>query len=147
MMGLLLLFAASQTCPVMNAATAAGALGGEVQATMTRSDKDASYTCRFTRAGSELTIEIGTLATPGQFARFADNACQGGRDIAPLKAIGNQTIVCSLGMNHEVVEKAVGRVRNQTFIIRFGAADNAADTKSVRSKTTALAELVAGNLF
>jgi|SRR5271154_621891 len=147
MMGLMLLFATSLTCPVMNAATAAGALGAEVQATMTRSEKNLSYTCQFTRAGSELTIEIGTLTTPGQFARFADSACLGGRDVVPLKAIGNETIACSLGTNHQVVEKAVGRVRNQTFVVRFSTTDSAADTKSIRSKNTALAELVAGNLF
>jgi hypothetical protein len=41
----------------------------------------------------------------------------------------------------------VVRVRNQTFIIRMSATDKAADTKSIRSKTTELAEEVAGYLF
>jgi hypothetical protein len=147
MMGLALLFAASLTCPVMNAATAGGALGGQVQATLTRSERNSGYTCQFTRAGAELTIEIGTLTTPDQFARFAETACQGGRDVVPLKAIGNETVACSLGTSHQIVEKAVGRVRNQTFILRIGTTDEAANTKSIRSKNTALAELVAGNLF
>ncbi len=146
MMGLMLL-ATSLTCPVMNAATAAGALGGEVQATMTRSEKSAGYTCQFTRAGSELTIEVGTLTAPDQFTRFAESACHGGRDIMPLKAIGNEAIACSLGTSHQVVEKAVGRVRNQSFVLRLSTADDAGNAKSIRSKNTALAELVAGNLF
>ncbi|MGA7415976.1 MAG: hypothetical protein WBW33_36225 [Bryobacteraceae bacterium] len=147
MMGMVLLLAGSVGCPVMNAATAGGALGGEVQATMTRSEKNSGYTCQFTRAGSELTIEIGVLTTPDQFAHFAETACQGGRDTAPLKAIGNEAIACSLGTNHQIVEKAVGRVRNQTFVLRFTTTDEAANAKSIRSKNTALAELVAGNLF
>lgn len=147
MMGLALLFAAAVGCPVMNAATASGALGGEVQVTVTRSEKNSGYSCQFTRAGSELTIEIGTLSSPDRFARFAETACQGGRDVVPLKAIGNESVACSLGTNHQVVEKAVGRVRNQTLVLRFTATDEAANTKSIRSVNTALAELVAGNLF
>ncbi len=147
MMGLPLLFAASVSCPVMNAATAGSALGGEVQVTVTRSEKNSGYTCQFSRDGSELIIEIGRLSAPDQFARFAETACQGGRDVAPLKAIGNEGVACSLGTGHQVVEKAVGRVRNQTFVLRFSTTDEAANTKSIRSKNTALAELVAGNLF
>ena len=146
-MGLMFLLAATVGCPVMNAATAGGALGGEVQATITRSEKGSGYTCQFTRAGSELTIEIGALSTPDQFSHFAESACQGGRNVAPLKAIGNESIACSSGTNHQVVEKAVGRVRNQTFVLRFSTTDEAANPKSIRSKNTALAELVAGNLF
>jgi hypothetical protein len=148
MMHLMLLFAAgSVSCPVMNTATAGGALGGEVQATMTRTEKNASYTCQFTRPEYELTIEVGTLTAPDQFARFADGACQGGREVAPLKAIGNEAIACSLGKGSQIVEKAVARVRNQKFVIRFSTTDNGADSKVIRAKTTALAEQVAGYLF
>jgi hypothetical protein len=147
MMGLMLLLAASPACPAMNAATAAGSLGGEVQVVTTHSEKNSGYTCRFTRPGSELTIEIGTLAAPGQFTRFAAGVCQGGLEVAPLKAIGNEAIACSLGTSRRVVELAVGRVRNQTFILRLSTTDPAATTKSIRGKTAALAEIVAGNLF
>jgi len=52
-----------------------------------------------------------------------------------------------MGSNHQIVEKAVGRVRSQTFVVRFSTMDEAANPKSIRSKNTALAELVAGNLF
>ena len=147
MTALVFLFATSVGCPVMNAATAGGALGGEVQVTMTRSEKNPGYICQFTRTGSELTIEIGRLTAPDRFAHFAEIACQGGRDTVPLKAIGNETIACSMGSNHQIVEKAVGRVRSQTFVVRFSTMDEAANPKSIRSKNTALAELVAGNLF
>lgn len=148
MMPLMFLFAAASVgCPVMNTATAGGALGGEVQATVARAEKNPSYTCQFKRAEYELTIEVSTLSAADQFARFANGACQGGREVAPLKAIGNESIACSLGKGGQIVEKAVGRVRNQTFVIRFSATNNAADTKSIRSKTIELAEQVAGYLF
>ncbi len=131
----------------MNAATAGGALGGEVQATMTHADKGPGYTCEFKRTAYTLTIEIGTLETAGQFAHFAEVACQGGRDLAPLKAIGNEAIACALGMKGEIVEKAVGRVRNQTFIVRYSTTAAGADPKVIRSKNTDLTELVASNMF
>ena len=148
-MPLMFLFAAALpvSCPVMNAATAGGALGGEAQVTVTRAEKSPDFTCRFTRAESDLTIEVSTLAAPDQFAPFADHACQGGREVVPLKAIGNEAIACSLGKGSQVVEMAVGRVRNQTFVIRFSTTDSGADSKVIRGKTAALAEQVAGYLF
>jgi len=129
---MLFLWAASLTCPVLNLATARGALG-EVQLSVSHN------TCRFSSSDAELTIEMGTLAAPSQFAHFAETACQGGHDIAPLKAIGNEALACTV----QTVETIVGRVRNQTFIIRL----TAPNTKSLRTKTTAFAEQVAGNLF
>ena len=131
----------------MNTATAGGALGGEVLAAVIRSEKSSGYTCRFTGNGSELTIEVGALSAPNQFARFSASACQGGIDVAPLKAVGNEAIACGLGTGGHVVELAVGRVRNQTFVLRLATKDPAANTKLIRSKTAALAELIAGNLF
>jgi hypothetical protein len=126
---MLLLLAAALTCPVLNLATARGVLG-EVQLSVSHN------TCRFTSTDSELTIEIGSLTAPSEFAHFAETACQGGRDITPLKAIGNEAVACG-------VATVAGRVRNQTFIIRL----TGPNTKSLRTKTVAIAEQVAGNLF
>jgi hypothetical protein len=139
--------AASVSCPVMNVATAGGALGGEVQVTVNRAEKSPNYTCQFSRAEYELVIEVNTLAAPDQFAHFADRACQGGHEVVPLRAIGNEAIACSLGTGGQIVEKAVVRVRNQAFVIRMSAADKPADSKVIRSKTAELAEEVAGYLF
>ena len=149
MMPLMFLFAAALSvgCPVMNSATAGGALGGEVQVTVIRAGRSQNFTCQFTRAEYELTIEVSTLAAPDQFAPFADHSCQGGREVVPLRAIGNEAIACSLGKGSQIVEKAVGRVRNQTFVIRMSTTDSGADSKVIRGKTTALAEQVAGYLF
>jgi hypothetical protein len=141
------LFAASVSCPVMNQATAGGALGGEVQVTVTRAEKSPAFTCQFTRAEYELTIDVSALTALDQFAHFADRACQGGHEVVPLRAIGNEAIACSLGTGGQIVEKAVVRVRNQAFVIRMSAADKPADSKIIRSKTAELAEEVAGYLF
>ena len=84
---------------------------------------------------SELVIEVSMLTSPDQFARFADNACQGALDRAALKAIGNEAVACTL----DRTEKIACRVRNQAFLIRL--------TKSSRKVASYIAETVAGNLF
>jgi hypothetical protein len=126
---LLLLAAGAVSCPVLNTATARGAVG-EVQLTVNRSEKDSSYACRFAGADAELTIEVSTLENAGQFSHFAGTVCQG----VPLKAIGNEAILCD--------SVVVGRVRKQAFVIRLTTTGKAA-----RSKLPMLAEQVAGNLF
>jgi hypothetical protein len=140
MFPLLLLAAAGvMSCPVLTTATARGAIG-EVQLKVTHSEKNSGYTCEFTGNEIELTVEVSTLPGPGQFSRFADTACQGGRDILQLKAIGNEAVACSSG----AAEKVVGRVRNQAFLIRLNSIGAA---KPSRSAARDLAETVAGNLF
>ena len=136
---MMFLLAASLNCPVLNTPTARGAVGEDVQVTVIQSEKAAAYTCQFKAADAELVIEVGTLAAAGQFAHFAETACEGGHDIAALKAIGNEAVACTV----QTVEKVAGRVRNQTFVIRL----TSANANSLRTKTTALAEQVAGNLF
>ena len=128
-----LLFAAAMNCPVLTTPTARGAMG-DVQVKVTYSEK-ASYICQFTGADSELVIEVSTLANAGQFAHFAETACDGAHDKTALKGIGNEAVACTL----DAAEKIAGRVRNQAFLIRL--------TKSSRSVARDIAETVAGNLF
>ena len=128
-----LLFAAAMNCPVLTTPTARGAMG-DVQVKVTYSEK-ASYICQFTGADSELVIEVSTLANAGQFAHFAETACDGAHDKTALKGIGNEALACTL----DQTEKIAGRVRNQAFLIRL--------TKSSRSVARDIAETVAGNLF
>lgn len=146
-MHLILLFAAaSLACPALDTATVSGALG-EVQVTVTHAEKSSGYTCVFTRLDYELTLELNPIAAPDRFAHFAEIACQGGREITPVRAIGNEAIACTLGTDRRMLEKIVSRVRNQAFTLALSTTDKAADRKSIRSKNAALAEQVAGNLF
>jgi hypothetical protein len=144
---LALLFAGGINCPVLNTPTARGAIGEVTQATVTHAEQDTGYTCQFIGAEVELTISIGKLAGPERFAKFVDDECESGRDIAVLKAIGNEAKACSLGGNGQMAEKAVGRVRNQSFVVRLKSTDKMASGKDLRNKVTGLAEIVAGNLF
>jgi len=136
---MMFLLAAALSCPSLKTATARGAVGEDAQVTVIPAERAAVYTCQFKGTDAELIIEVGTLDAAGQFAHFAETACRGGHDVAPLKAIGNEAIACTV----QTAEKVVGRVRNRTFVIRLSAAN----AKSLRGKASALAEQVAGNLF
>lgn len=132
----LLLLAATLTCPALDTSTVAGALG-EVQLAVTEK------TCVFTNADYRLTLELTKLDAPDQFAHYAETACQSGRDIAPIKAIGNEAIVCTLGSAAQTTEKLVSRVRKQAFTLALTTSAK----KSLRDTNRLFAEQVAGNLF
>jgi hypothetical protein len=140
----LLLFAGGMSCPVLTTPSVRGAMG---EVTVTRVAKEAGYECQFKSAEIELMVAVSKLAGPERFGKLADDECAGGRDVAKLKAIGNEARACSSGTNGAMAEKVVGRVRNQAFVIRLTSSDKLASAKDLRSKVTGLAEQVAGNLF
>jgi hypothetical protein len=85
--------AASENCPWLNAATAAGVLKGSVTFTVTHSAGDKQdATCEFLhQEGAVLTsvrIEVETMKDPSR--EFASYWARCGRDAAPLRAIGNE---------------------------------------------------------
>jgi hypothetical protein len=134
-LALLLMAAASraeQPCPWLNAATAAGVLGGDVKSQISEDS------CTFTHDSSQLRIELRPISPPYKLD------C--GPNATPLNAIGNEAISCSLhGNNGRMVEKIAGRVRDRAFFIRMTSTDIARD--AIRDKARLVAEQVAGILF
>ena len=123
---------AEQPCPFLNAATAAGILGGEVES---RIHGDI---CLFSFESSQLRIEVQTVSLPYKLD------C--GPNAKPLKAIGNEALSCSLhGNNGRMIEQIVGRVRERAFFIRLTSNENARD--ALRDKARLVAEQVVGILF
>lgn len=138
-----LICAAEDKCPWLNAATAAGVLGGAVKAVVTQT------ACQFTRqdgsSQSALRIEVEIIAAPSE---FASRAAQCGSGAAPLKAIGNEALACTYAeKNGQKAEQVVGRVRNQAFLVRVSTSDESAAAKDLREKARKVAEQVAGFLF
>lgn len=127
---------AGESCPWMNAGTAAGILGGAVEAKVTH-DR-----CEFERQGGErLSIEVETMTNPRtQFTKYLSE-CKS--TPLPLKAIGNETVACNA--KHDGL--AIGRVRDRAFIIRATTNDRSTATEALESKAEAAARHVAGNLF
>ena len=138
-----LICAAEEKCPWLNAATAAGVLGGTVKTSITQS------ACEFVRRDgsteSALRIEVETMVAPRE---FASRAAQCGSGAEALKAIGNEAVACSHSEKKgQMAEQVVGRVRNQAFLVRVSSDDRAAAASALREKARKVAEQVAGFLF
>ena len=69
----------------------------------------------------------------------------------PLRAIGNEAVVCSIqGKGEPSSERVVGRVRDQAFVVSVSSSvqDDPAMTQEMRrEKANLVAEQVAGILF
>jgi hypothetical protein len=124
---------AEDRCTWLNAATAAGVVGGEVHMTVTPGS------CEFVRQETSLRIEVGAISAPH---------AQCGSGAEPLKAIGNEAQACTYqGKPGWVAEQVVGRVRDQAFLVRISTKDQSAAPKILREKARKVAEQVAGILF
>jgi hypothetical protein len=113
-------------CQVLEKATVEGALGAVTQ--------DA---CTFANSDYRLRVDVTKLKEAGEFPRFAAGACEGARDVTPVKAIGNEAVVCSVDKG----VRLVSRVRDQGFTVVLNG------TGELRKKVLLFAEQVAGNLF
>jgi uncharacterized protein (DUF2461 family) len=141
---------ASENCPWLNAATAAGVLKGSVTFTVTRSGADSSdATCEFThKEGATLTslrIEVDTMKNPSrEFASYSAKCSQNG---TPLRAIGNEALVCSVRGKNQFSEQVVSRVRERAFIVRMSSNVAPTGESDLRERTEKISEQVAGFLF
>ena len=143
--------AATQPCPWLNAATAAGAIEGPVSVSVAYLDQDNSdATCEFTHKDNHmvrtLRIEVDTMKdTSHEFPQYLAKC---GPNAQALKAIGNEAIVCSVSnKNRQNVEQVVSRVRNRVFLIDVLSTGPASEREADRERARKIAELVAGFLF
>lgn len=125
-----------QTCPWLNAATAAGIMGGPVQL------KANATTCEFVReqahARYRLRIEVRPITARTGFDSYLSHC---GRHQTPLEGIGNEAFACSDDRG------VVGRVRGQMFAVRLNVPRHAVAADAIEKKTREVAEQVAGALF
>jgi hypothetical protein len=141
---------ASENCPWLNAATAAGALNGAVTFTVSRSGEDKQdATCEFSHQDgavlASLRIQVDTMKDPSR--EFSSYAAKCGQNATPLRAIGNEALVCSLHGKKQLSEQVVSRVREHAFIVRISSNSAAPEGSELREKTQKIAEQVAGFLF
>jgi hypothetical protein len=146
---------AKESCPWINEATASGALEGAVRETVTHPEmsKDTDVaTCVFLHqsgsTGIELRIEVETLSVgPGAYAAYAARC---GSEGVPLRAIGNEAVMCSHADKNRkkwVSEQVVGRVRDHVFTVRVSSNAASTDRGILREKARKIAEQLAGVLF
>ena len=162
---------AQAKCPWLNAATAAGVLGGEVQMAVTapvepgpvkgvgtamysdqvRMDRF-DVSCEFTRkvdSGVDtLHITVKTMSEPAKdFPSFL--ALCGGPTVA-LRGIGNEAVQCVMKNDPgKAQEQVIARVRDRTFTLTITrqAAAPAASAGVLSDVTRNTAEQIAGSLF
>jgi hypothetical protein len=133
---------AAETCPWLNPATAAGVLGSPVSLTITHENSNRDdMACNFAGVSS-LHIGVQTMDPPR--AEFTARVAECGSDPAPLKAIGNEAVVCTPDKRSAQV---VGRVRNRIFTILISTTNASLTQAVLREKARDVAEHVAGNLF
>jgi hypothetical protein len=139
-------------CPWINEATARGILGGAVTVTIKVSDHGDGV-CEFARpqgaAVHQLRISVDIMTDiPKQFPTYL---AQCPPKSTPLRAIGNEAVMCSIqGNGDPYAEKVVGRVRDQAFVVSVSSSvrDNPSMTQEMRrEKANLVAEQVAGILF
>jgi hypothetical protein len=145
---------ATNNCPWINEATAGGLLGGDAVGMKTdAAAADQPTVCTFTQQGAgvmrtlRLTVEIA--AQPHVRMGAIAQVC--GADASPIKAIGNEALVCTADdRKGGVGERVVGRVRDQVFTITIVSSlkvDPILNREALKAKIYTAAEQVAGNLF
>jgi hypothetical protein len=153
-------------CPWINEATARGILGGAVNVSVTTNvSHPGDGVCKFSRqqgtAVYELRISVGIMTDiPKQFPTYL---AQCPPKSTPLRAIGNEAVMCSSDAKPDAkpganpvtkddpfAEKVVGRVRNQAFVVSVSSTlqnGPAMTLEMRRDKANLIAEQVAGILF
>jgi len=164
---------AEAKCPWLNAATAGGVLGGEVQMTVTKPSEQGvmphtepnvysedqvrmdrfDVSCEFKRttdAGvSSLGIVVKTMNDRSrEFSAYLAH-CDG--TTVPLRGIGNEAVQCVLKNGASSGEQMViARVRDRAFVltvVRPPAKAAAGAEDALRDDTRNMAEQIAGSLF
>lgn len=145
---------AANNCAWLNEATASGYLGGDAVGTFTASAGGQPAMCAFVNqsAGATRTLLVTVEVAADPHGRMMEAVAKNcGADAAPLKAIGNEALVCSADdRKGGLGERVVGRVRDQVFTITIGTTlkgDPILTRDALTTKIYSAAEQVSGNLF
>jgi hypothetical protein len=144
---------AANNCAWLNEATASGLLGGDAVGEVTDVVPGQPTICTFTQmnAAGKRILRITVEIASDPHARLAaiERAC--GVDAAPIKAIGNEALVCAADDRKAGIgERVVGRVRDQVFTITIASTvknDPILSRVVLKTRIYTAAEQVAGNLF
>jgi hypothetical protein len=144
---------ASNTCPWMNEATASGLLGAEAVGAYHPASQELPATCAFTQHAGSITrvLRIQVEISKNPTAQLESHKKECGADLAPLPAIGNEAFFCTaIGSGKGLSEMAIGRVRDQVFVIELSTTekrDTILSHGKLQSASHIAAEQVAGNLY
>jgi hypothetical protein len=144
---------ATNNCPWINEATAGGLLGGDAVGMKTDATAGQPTVCIFTQQGAGVTrtLRITVEIAPQPHVRMGTVAQVCGADASPIKAIGNEALVCTADdRKGGLGERVVGRVRDQVFTVTIASTlkvDPILNREALKARIYTAAEQVAGNLF
>jgi hypothetical protein len=144
---------AANNCAWINEATASSLLGGEAVGAVTESVAGQPAVCEFTHhdESGKRTLRLTLEIVGDAHARLVASAQACGGDAVPLKAIGNEALICAADeRKNQMGERVVGRVRDQVFTITISTTiknDPILTRDEVKSRLYMAAEQVSGNLF
>lgn len=137
----------AEDCPWLNTATAEGVLGGPVTMSV-QHQSAARESCTFTRVNAQamtINIEVDSLPAVADAMQAMMKGC---RCTRKMIGTGNDATACTLQSHGMLTEQAIGRVRNQMFVVRWSMPSSHAPPDSQREDMLqGLAEAVAGSLF
>jgi hypothetical protein len=163
---------AQARCPWLNAATAAGVLGGEVQTSvaapvdpgaskargvamypdqvrMDRFDVPCDFSRKVDSRVYKLSIAVRTMHDPEKDFASVLALCTG--STTPLRGIGNEAVQCIWkDDSHADDEQVIARVRDRAFVLtlhRDATAIAGGSRDGLRDDTRNVAEQIAGSLF
>jgi hypothetical protein len=144
---------AGNNCPWINEATVSGLLEGTAVGDFNQGSANQPMTCTFvfkTTGGSRM-LSIHVETTPDAATRVRSMAKVCGQPPEALSAIGSEAFICGTEHNKEaVVQRVIGRVRDQVFSITIGtmgAGGSAVWIANMKMRIEIAAEQVSGNLF
>jgi len=143
---------AANNCSWINEATASGLLGGDAVGEVSAAAGQPTV-CTFIQqaSGVKRTLRVTVEIVADAHARVGVIAQICGADSHPIKAIGNEALVCTADDGKGGLgERVVGRVRDQVFTITLGTTlknDPILTRDVLKAKIYTAAEQVAGNLF
>jgi hypothetical protein len=145
---------ADSLCPWINKATALGALGTTEDLSMESTAEVNAKSCSFSyhiESGELRELRITVEQTENVKQTLDRYKAQCGSITSPLRAIGNEAVMCAL--NHKgdgSGELVIGRVRDKIFTITLNASianGSSVFRQELMQQIELVAEQVAGNLF
>jgi hypothetical protein len=142
---------AQARCPWLNVATASGVLQGQaVLQVQYLSASETHCIFRYRAENAEYVLQIAVKSQQDPTKGLALDGSECSAPGAPLRAIGNEAILCADDTKHARGEAVVGRVRDSLFrvVISTSSRSDSDMTREVlEQKTRNVAEQVAGSLF
>jgi len=143
----------ANNCPWLNEATASGILGGEAVGMVTGMGARETAVCEFTQQGANFKriLRVIVEVTSDSHARSEALARNCGEDAVPIRAIGNEAVICTVNdAKNGQGQRVVGRIRNQLFTVAIYTTlkgDPILTREALKVRINTAAEQVAGNLF